>query len=129
MLIYCRRSKLSNNKSIDFPPSLSTAIADITDGFSFAYLKEAFVTSLLVIVAIQRGTSKEPEDAPSTEINGTANGDVPEDEAVKSNLLYRVLSRNVATLRHEMEGSRKSAEEAAQNAAPNGALLPLQHQE
>lgn len=40
---------------------------------------------------------------------------------MESNLLYRVISNNVQALRHEMEGSRKSAEDAAKNSAPNGA--------
>lgn len=42
---YCNywRNKLAKNKSIDFPPKLSEAIAEITEGFSFAYLKETYV--------------------------------------------------------------------------------------
>ena len=116
------RSKLAGNKFIDFPAELSKAIADITEGFSFAYLKEVFVTSLLVIVGIQRGTSTEPELADTETANGAA-----EDEAlrtVQSNLLYRVVKKNVKILRIEMEGSRKSAEDAANYSAPNGALSP-----
>ena len=113
------RSKLSRNKSIDFPPELSKAIADITEGFSFAYLKEAFVNSLVVILAVQRGTSKEPEAADeSPGINEISEN--RSSSAVESNLLYRVLRNNIQILRHEMEGSRKNAEDAAQNSAPNG---------
>ena len=118
------RSKLARNKFIDFPAELSKAIAEITEGFSFAYLKEAFVTSLLVIVGIQRGTSSEPELAETETATGVA-----DDEALKvvqSNLLYRVVQKNVETLRHEMEGSRKSAEDAANNSASNGVLSPSQ---
>lgn len=39
---YCDywRNKLSKNMNVDFPPKLSEAIAEITEGFSFAYLKE-----------------------------------------------------------------------------------------
>jgi SpoVK/Ycf46/Vps4 family AAA+-type ATPase len=48
------RKKLSGNKKIEFPEVLCEMIADITDGFSFAYMKEAFVASLLVIVANKR---------------------------------------------------------------------------
>lgn len=125
MLIPCR-SKLSKNKFVEFPPELSKAIGDITEGFSFAYLKEAFITSLLIIVAIQRGTSKEPEPEPASESKKLSKDEDHTSSGVASNLLYRVLSKNVQTLRHEMEGSRKSAEEAAKNSAPVGALLPLQ---
>lgn len=50
---YCEywRAKLSDNKEIDFPHRLCVAIADITDRFSFAYMQEAFVATLLVIAA------------------------------------------------------------------------------
>ncbi|KAF8897713.1 P-loop containing nucleoside triphosphate hydrolase protein [Infundibulicybe gibba] len=42
--------KLENNKDIDFPDSLVNTVAEITDHFSFAYLKEAFVSSLVILV-------------------------------------------------------------------------------
>jgi hypothetical protein len=35
------QKKLKGNSEIDFPDSLVKEIADITDQFSFAYLKEA----------------------------------------------------------------------------------------
>lgn len=34
------QNKLKNNKDIDFPDRLVSEIADLTDRFSFAYLKE-----------------------------------------------------------------------------------------
>ena len=42
-LLYCKywQSKLINNEKIAFPDSLTTEIADLTYGFSFAYLKES----------------------------------------------------------------------------------------
>ena len=98
---------------------LSKIVAGITEGFSFAYLKEAFVASLLVIVAIQRGTSKEPGAAEEPKGSDSIS-DNQLTAVVESNLLYRVISKNVQTLRHEMEGSRKSAEDAAKHSASNG---------
>ncbi|GAB7353276.1 hypothetical protein MBLNU459_g3781t1 [Dothideomycetes sp. NU459] len=50
--LYCEfwRQKLRNkSSSVEFPSKLCAAIASITDGFSFAYLQEAFVAALLVI--------------------------------------------------------------------------------
>ncbi|KAL9002607.1 MAG: hypothetical protein Q9188_004480 [Gyalolechia gomerana] len=49
---YCEywRSKLSSNPEIKFPRPLCTKIAEITDKFSFAYMKEAFVASLLKLL-------------------------------------------------------------------------------
>jgi len=55
------RKKLQGNKKIEFPEVLCHMIADITDDFSFAYMKEAFVAALLVIVA-SKGDSKHSED-------------------------------------------------------------------
>ncbi|KAL8648618.1 MAG: hypothetical protein Q9226_005918 [Calogaya cf. arnoldii] len=100
-----QRSKLANNNSIEFPPKLSTAIAEITEGFSFAYLKEAFITSLLVIVANQRG---------GTEGFNETTGDA-DTEGIKSTALWRILSKQIGILRAEQEESRKSVDEAAQN--------------
>ncbi|GAB7338409.1 hypothetical protein MBLNU457_4702t1 [Dothideomycetes sp. NU457] len=50
--------KLEDNKDIEFPDKLCDAIAGITDGFSFAYMQEAFVASLLAIAG-QKGSSGE----------------------------------------------------------------------
>jgi transitional endoplasmic reticulum ATPase len=55
------RKKLEGNKKIEFPKALCGMIADITDDFSFAYMKEAFVAALLVIVA-SKGDAKDSED-------------------------------------------------------------------
>ncbi|OBZ77167.1 putative ATPase YjoB [Grifola frondosa] len=51
------QGKLKNNKSISFPDSLVEEVADSTDKFSFAYLKEAFVATL-VLLAGEEGEKK-----------------------------------------------------------------------
>ena len=53
---YCQfwQRKLRNNDKVDLPEELCDAIAQITEGFSFAYLKEAFVTALLLIVGAKK---------------------------------------------------------------------------
>ena len=43
------QKKLSDNKDVDFPDKLCPAVAKITKGFSFAYLQEAMVASLLAL--------------------------------------------------------------------------------
>lgn len=43
------QGKLKENKDIEFPHEICDALADITDGFSFAYMQEAFVASLLAL--------------------------------------------------------------------------------
>ena len=54
---YCEywRGKLAANPEIEFPRLLCAAIAKITDAFSFAYMKEAFVASLLALVVRKQG--------------------------------------------------------------------------
>ena len=49
--LYCEywRNKLKSKKSIDFPEKLCPAMAHITQGFSFAFLQECFVATLLVL--------------------------------------------------------------------------------
>ena len=115
---YCEfwRSKLAKNKNIEFPEKLSAAIAEFTDGFSFAYLKETFVTALLIIVGAQKGSSKQLKNLPKK--TGEEAGEL--DHV----LLWRVIHKQVQSLRVEMEDARKSAEDAVNNssAAPrNGA--------
>jgi transitional endoplasmic reticulum ATPase len=46
---YCQhwREKFSGSSTIDFPAEICPYVAKMTDGFSFAYLKELFITSLL----------------------------------------------------------------------------------
>ncbi|KAF5664361.1 atp-dependent zn protease [Fusarium heterosporum] len=58
---YCRfwQKKLKPNKDIEFPDKLCTAIAGITDKFSFAYIQEAFVASLLAIARRPKGDLSE----------------------------------------------------------------------
>lgn len=62
---YCRfwRKKLQENEDVEFPEVLDKPIARITKGFSFAYMQEAFVASLLAIAA-QEEDEEEEEDTP-----------------------------------------------------------------
>ncbi|KAH7887583.1 P-loop containing nucleoside triphosphate hydrolase protein [Phlebopus sp. FC_14] len=43
------QNKLKDNHEITFPDSLVDQVADMTEGFSFAYLKEAFVSTLVLM--------------------------------------------------------------------------------
>ncbi|KAH8593385.1 P-loop containing nucleoside triphosphate hydrolase protein [Bisporella sp. PMI_857] len=90
------RSKLKDNKKIDFPKEMSARIADITKDFSFAYMKEAFVAALLVIVA-KSGASKKTIPR--------ASGD-----PLSDNELWNELKRQVENLRKEMSGDDENEE-------------------
>ncbi|KAI5893878.1 P-loop containing nucleoside triphosphate hydrolase protein [Schizophyllum commune H4-8] len=56
-VLYCQywQNKLESNKSIDFPDSLAKEISEQTNDFSFAYLKEVFVSSLVVLAGWEDG--------------------------------------------------------------------------
>jgi hypothetical protein len=86
---YCEywRNKLRNNKKIDFPKEMSARIADITGDFSFAYMKEAFVAALLVIVA------KSNEESYMRHWEDPLSG----------NILWKEIKRQVENLRKEMD--------------------------
>lgn len=109
-LIHIYRSKLSQRSSIKLPTKISSAIASITEGFSFAYLQEAFVTALLSILQTQRVKLMKPE-APAI-FN-------PDD--LDSNEVWQAISKQVQALRKEMKDSRKSVEDAGQNSMLNDA--------
>ncbi|KAJ6515712.1 P-loop containing nucleoside triphosphate hydrolase protein [Mycena sanguinolenta] len=47
------QDKLKDNKAIDFPDSLVDEAADQTEQFSFAYLKEAFVSCLVTLAGYE----------------------------------------------------------------------------
>ncbi|CCL99408.1 uncharacterized protein FIBRA_01426 [Fibroporia radiculosa] len=49
------QNKLKSNKSVDFPNGLVEEIAASTDKFSFAYLKEAFVSTLVLLADADDG--------------------------------------------------------------------------
>lgn len=107
---YCDfwRSRLANKKAIEFLAKLSSAIAGITEGFSFAYLQEAFISSLLTIVSEQR---KNPDEKSL----GTADNNVGNLDSV---LLWRVMCKQVEMLRNEIKGSRKSVKDAMEYIGP-----------
>ena len=55
---YCEfwRSKVSHNPKIEFPQCLCLSIAEITENFTFAYMKEAFIAALLQLAVKQNAT-------------------------------------------------------------------------
>ena len=52
------QTKLSDNHDLEFPDKLCPAVAKITNGFSFAYLQEAMVASLLAIARTRTGSAR-----------------------------------------------------------------------
>ena len=100
-ILYCSywRSKLAKrNVKIEFPKKLCPAIASITDEFSFAYLQEAFVATLLVIA----GNRSELVDG-SGGGNGDGHDDDDDDDGLNKYELWREMKKQVKALRHDMD--------------------------
>lgn len=94
-VLYCQywKHKLQGKPSIEFPEELCPAIANITDGFSFAYLKEAFVATLLLIAGRR---SDEHNDAVNIEQN------------LDRYELWREIKRQIKLLRDDMAAGARS---------------------
>ncbi|KAH7132045.1 P-loop containing nucleoside triphosphate hydrolase protein [Dendryphion nanum] len=100
------RKKLQNKKEIDFPSKLCDAIADITEDFSFAYLKEAFVATLLDLA---RNREDESDDE-----NDDATSGEDEDDPLDKYEFWRTFKAQVKILRSEMGNSKATGKSKAQ---------------
>jgi transitional endoplasmic reticulum ATPase len=68
------RSKLEKSPRLEFPQDACSVIAAMTEGFSFAYLKELFVATLLVIARGGKGYEKIPEPDALDELSAKEEG-------------------------------------------------------
>jgi hypothetical protein len=83
---------------------LCKAVADITDGFSFAYMQEAFVAALLAIA--RRSDEEGKEAAGVVEGDWVAVGDDDDDhvdDGLEENPLWVEIKKQIAILRKGME--------------------------
>ena len=87
------RQKLKTKPDVEFPESLVEPIAGITHDFSFAYIQEAFVSSLLDIAH-----HRNDEDEDEKFVAGAGGGD----EDLDKYELWRVIKEQVKILRGEM---------------------------
>ena len=97
--LYCQywKHKLQDKPSIEFPEQLCPAIARITEGFSFAYLKEAFVAALIVIAGRRSD-------------NGNKN--LGTEENLDKYELWREIKRQIQLLKDDMDQSKTLAEKS-----------------
>ncbi len=91
--MYCNywREKLKTKPSIKFPKKICIAVAGITQEFSFAYLKEAFVATLLAIAGHR------------SESEGAADGGDDEGGDLDDYELWREMKKQVKALREDMD--------------------------
>lgn len=108
--LYCEywRNKLKSKPAIKFPRKLCPAIAGITDDFSFAYLQELFVATLLAIAG-----HRSEDDARR---NGGGNDDDDDGGDLDHYELWREVKKQVQALRNEMGNSNASATAAIDHA-------------
>lgn len=112
---YCHywQGKLKDNKDIEFPDEICDAAAKITDGFSFSYIQEAFVTALLDIARSSDGGSGLDVDAveelcQNWEVldieEGTSFGSTEKDHKdLDDYILWRKLKYEVEQLRKQLD--------------------------
>jgi transitional endoplasmic reticulum ATPase len=95
-IAYCHywRAKLLANDEFDFPEDVCEVIADITEGFSYAYMKELIVMALLTVARGGKGIDETSEtgwdvvsdtSTPAEPVDGkadekTADGEKKDDE-------------------------------------------------
>lgn len=130
MYMHYWQNKLADNKDIEFPDKLCGAVAKITKGFSFAYLQEAMVASLLAI-ARDEDRFVEPtclecmEEHERPETGGTCDREARRvfkglydwiwmvrqtdegDKDLDSYVLWRELKKQIRILREELEEEGK----------------------
>ncbi|KAH8681851.1 P-loop containing nucleoside triphosphate hydrolase protein [Xylariales sp. PMI_506] len=111
-IAYCRywRDKFDESDAADFPDEICHITAQLTEGYSFAYLKELFVTSLLLLA---RGASVEDYAAAAAETTPleedtqvpakqtTPEVEVP--ESLRENLLLKIITSQAKSLLEEMD--------------------------
>ncbi|KAL8710881.1 MAG: hypothetical protein Q9220_004685 [cf. Caloplaca sp. 1 TL-2023] len=116
---YCgfwRRKIAGRNAEIEFPLRLCGRIAGITEGFSFAYLKEAFVATLLTLLVRRKEVVGRIGGA--TEMGGVGGGavildedrDGDGDDGIETLPLWKEMVKQVELLREELgdEGVTKT---------------------
>jgi transitional endoplasmic reticulum ATPase len=135
-IAYCQywRNKLATDGGmLDFPAEVCNVIAKMTEGFSFAYLKELFVNALLMVAHDGAGDAEEAEipvmvrrenavEQKATEgemKEGEGHEDaepapkkrtIPEVDTpafVKDNLLLKVVRAHLKTLLDEMDNTKE----------------------
>ncbi|KAH6658884.1 P-loop containing nucleoside triphosphate hydrolase protein [Truncatella angustata] len=94
-VLYCRywQSRLAGKLNVDFPEALCRPIAELMDDFSFAYMQEAFVATLLVLA---RGHE------PGANFMGALGAEKHDPDGYE---FYVLMKDQVAILRHDVGSS------------------------
>ena len=116
--MYCQywQTKLQPNPDIDFTYEVCQAVAAATDGFTFAYLKELFVQTLLVYVSggiNEIGTAAVVEKLVASEDDAAEHSAVKLTKRLEVNQFYQTLRQKIESLAEdlEVEGSKQVDQE------------------
>jgi len=116
---YCRywQEKLKGNAEVKFPDILCLKIAGITGAFSFAYIQEAFVATLLVMASQKEeaveGSIDEWQLVDQQEVAAAepCGGGSDDDDELDKYFLWKEIKKQVATLRKELNGKARLSRE------------------
>jgi SpoVK/Ycf46/Vps4 family AAA+-type ATPase len=90
---------------IEFPRALCTAAAKITDGFSFAYIQEAFLASLLVIASEAAVEVDQELEFDLLDDAADSGSDAEDDDDLEKVTLWVEFRKQVKILREDMDSS------------------------
>jgi transitional endoplasmic reticulum ATPase len=124
-LAYCRywRQKFIDSDEVDFPEEICHAVAKLTEKFTFAYLKELFVSSLLLLV----GSGTDEFDGPTSEMAAEGiEADTPKStlpsfpipQNVQDNLLFKTLVLQAQALLADLDSEPSTAVKPPNAARP-----------
>lgn len=117
-ILYCQywQQKLQSNPAIDFTEEVCQAVAELTEGFTFAYLKEVFVQALLIHASGRAGdtSAAEPsEQGDSSKVKRSGQLRVELALALKTTQFFHTLCKQIDALVEDLDvGDGKDADEA-----------------
>lgn len=101
------QKKLKENKDLEFPDRLCPAVAKITHGFSFAFMQEAFVATLLKIASDQDlesvGNDWSMVEELMLEDKDSESDESDQDKDLDQYILWREFKTQVKSLRDELD--------------------------
>ena len=104
-LSYCRYWRNSFKNNDDFPEEVCDVVAKWTDGFSFAYLKELFICSLLLMTQSDDTDHENAVEDTLQDASGDVKQTLPEVEipsSVQANRLLRTIKSQAQALIEDM---------------------------
>jgi hypothetical protein len=114
---YWREKLEKTNSSIDYPNGLCPLIAQLTDGFSFAYLKELFIVTIL---SIMRGcTGDEEWDVMNaSSAADSTRGVESDDEKPNSGNMEKEIAKEASDEKLTEKGMEKEEEQKPKRSVP-----------